>query len=286
MNKMLEDVHRDAIKKFKPAGEEDKKRFMNAVISVLECHTISWMEGLLVLEGYAEEKTDDQYLKRILYLIVDGREFQCIIEIMTEEYWIKEPQGTKAMVFLIYLLGAYYVLYVYSLETTVESLRTVIVFSEEYLVEFDKLVGKIVDQKKEIEKQREKEMQAWRLECDVKDKEAEKILHSHPVITNFELFEMIQALEEEIGKLPNLFIQKVINEMGFQIVSDCFYVFSDQARQKILESDDSFIFLWKKNERYVVDYVIGIKEHEEEELLGSLFVMSGTVKRLYKQEKQ
>ncbi len=282
MDKILDDVRKDAMKKCRITGEEDKKRLTAAAVLMLEIGETVRTEGMLAVYKYIEKKTVNEFLKRILRQMSEGTDAVLTFEAAANEYWEKDPQGILAMVFYIYLLGADYIYSGYPSATVMESLRTLL--PEGCHEKFDRRVEKINNKRKKCKQKQQKQMYLFKQKEALQRQEAEKLLHSPPVIINKELLEIVHALEEEIGKLPDLSFEKVLNEMEFEILCDCFYVLSDESRQRILDNYDSFASRLRSFE--YMDYVIGRKGREEEEVLGAVFVLSGTMKRLQRQESK
>lgn len=90
MEKILDDVRRDAINKLMLAGEEDKAPLKDAAALMMKCCQINIEEGSLALKNAACESKDER-LKKMIVFIEDGVYLDEIIEIATNEYWMQNP---------------------------------------------------------------------------------------------------------------------------------------------------------------------------------------------------
>lgn len=104
MEKILDDVRRDALAKLK--GEKDGiQELEDAINTVLYLSRRARYNGLLSLEAEAVN-VRSEYLRNIIMLVVDACEPDEIVEFGTNAYWKDDPQGGQAMVYYIYLRGA------------------------------------------------------------------------------------------------------------------------------------------------------------------------------------
>jgi len=281
MNKMLDDVRRDAIQKCKPTGEEDNKILADAAGLVLEFAIPAIYEGELDLEEKTKNKKDDsrRFFKELIMLLVVGIHPGLVAEIGSNEYWARNPQGIRAMVLCIYLWG---ICCIYTGDYAMVCKDIYTLLPESCYPRLDRQMVILEEKRKLLEK----EKQERHLKYEEKEKLAEKALQDYlcgsPVLTNQELLEIVHVLEEQIEKLPDAFLMKVLNEKMRDEKYHCFYVLNDKIRQRILK-DDIFIEICR-NELSWDDYT-ELQKLEEEEIMGAVLVMSGIIKRLCKQEK-
>lgn len=280
MYKILDDVRRDAVQKCRPTGEEDNKILADAAVLILKLSIYAHYEGLLALEEQASKRTVDDFLRRIIMHVVDGCDPLLVAEIGSNEYWTRDPQGIQAMVLYIYLWGAYRIQSGADMMELSIAIHTLL--PESCHPQLDREMA-ILEEKREL---LEKEEQERHLKWEKKEKLAEEILKDYlygpPVFTGQELLENVHALEEQIEKLPDTFLEKVLHEM-WEEKYHCFYVFNGKIRQRIRKLKDNFIQVYRES--------LGYREYteaqklEEEEILGAILVMSGIIRRLSKQEK-
>lgn len=278
MYKILDDVRRDAIQKCRPTGEEDNKILADAAAQILKLSIYAQWEGLLALEEQVSKRTADDFLRRTIMHVVDGCDPLLIAEMGSNEYWTRDPQGIQAMALYIYLWGAYRIQSGADMMELSIAIHTLLPENPQ----LDREMA-ILEEKREL---LEKEEQERRLKREKKKKLAEEVLQDYlygpPVFTGQELFENVHALEEQIEKLPDTVLEKVLYKMGEEKYH-CFYVFNGKIRQRIRKLEDNFIQIYRES--------LGYREYteaqklEEEEILGAVLVMSGIIRRMSKQEK-
>ncbi len=280
MYKILDDVRKDAIQKCKPTGEEDNKILVDAAVLILELTIYACDEGLLALEEKTGKMTVNDFLKRIIMLVVDGTDPKLVAEIGSNEYWARNPQGIQAMVLYIYLWGTGCIQYG---DYAMAFMGIYSLLPESRYLQLGRQIVKLEEKRKLLEKEEQERDLKWEERRELTEKALQDYLCGPPVLTNQELLEIVHALEEQIEKLPDAFLKKVLYEMGEERYH-CFYVFNDKIRQRILKlADDSFIQQYRESLVYF-DHTKPQKL-EEEEILGAVLVMSGIIKCLSKQEK-
>lgn len=105
---ILDDIRRDAIEKIKTADIEDSQLLIDSAIDIVAASMFARREGMLPLELIVESFSSD-FFKLPLLLLVDATPSECIVEIMSNEYWIRDPQGVQAMIAYFYIRGALYI---------------------------------------------------------------------------------------------------------------------------------------------------------------------------------
>lgn len=103
MEKILDDVRRDAITKLK-MSEKNVEALAEAADRVMLCARISRRNGLLALESEAKY-TDSEFLRFVMMMVVNACEQEVFAEEATNAYWATQPEGVWAMVDYIYLRG-------------------------------------------------------------------------------------------------------------------------------------------------------------------------------------
>lgn len=280
MERMLDDVRRDAVEKLGHLGEAEKRQLTDAVILVMEfwLNFNSYVGRFVILsrvEREVEEKVEDELFKWVaLEAIYSGGDEDYCLEKITSEYWMKNPQGIKAMIFCIYIYGIFYTR-TYKTFAEVES-KMLLLLPKDCHSLFDEQMEKIRQQEKILSR---KKIISRVEDMPEEEKEImEKLFRFHPVIKNAELAERIPVLEGVIRKLTDSSIVEVINHMGDEEY-DCFYVFSNEIRKKMIygairAEEDCCI------EFRCLEKIAGQEEREEEELLGAVLYMLGKIKRL------
>lgn len=108
MEASLDDMRRDAIEKLKTANNEDSQLLIDSAIHILTLSMFAREEGLLPLEFVIQNFSSD-FLKLPILLIVDAFPPEEIIEITSNEYWTRDPQGVQAMIAYFYIRGTLYI---------------------------------------------------------------------------------------------------------------------------------------------------------------------------------
>lgn len=85
MEKILDDVRRDAFAKLK-MSEENVEVLAEAADRIILCCRISRRNGLLALESEAKY-TDSEFLRSVMMMVVDAYESEKIVEVATNAYW-------------------------------------------------------------------------------------------------------------------------------------------------------------------------------------------------------
>lgn len=98
MNDMMQEVRKDVFCQMKNNGiSEETFALMTALLTFL---TVSRNEGLLALEEIIPQHSQlDQYeeVEQFFSYMIKGTNSVVLIELMTNEYWCREPQGVLAL---------------------------------------------------------------------------------------------------------------------------------------------------------------------------------------------
>lgn len=279
MERMLDDVRRDAVEKLGHLGEAEKRQLTDAAILVMEFWLNYNSDGgrwviLTRVEREVEEKVEDELFKWFALKCIRTYSEDFCAEMITSEYWMKNPQGIKAMIFCIYIYGTFYTR-THKTFAEVES-KMLLLLPKDCHPLFDEQMEEIRQQEKIVSRKK----RTNRVE-DLPEEEREmmeKLFRFHPVIKNAELAERIPVLEGVIRKLTDSSIVEVINHMGDEEY-DCFYVFSNEIRKKMIygairAEEDCYI------DFRCLEKIAGQEEREEEELLGAVLYMLGKIRRL------
>ena len=111
---ILNDVKLDAFKKIKSADD--------AVLYILALAQTTRRHGLLCLDILIEDLPEP--LRIPIQMVADCCPYGEIVEIATNDYWSRDPQGIQAMVFYIYICGALYIRKGYSPDALKDALET------------------------------------------------------------------------------------------------------------------------------------------------------------------
>lgn len=107
MEVILDDMRRNAIEKLKTANNEDTRLLIDSAIHILTLSALARKEGLIALELSVQNFSSDFFNLPIL-LVAEAAPPEEIIEITTNEYWTRDPQGVQAMIAYFYIRGMLY----------------------------------------------------------------------------------------------------------------------------------------------------------------------------------
>lgn len=279
MYKILDDVRRDAIQKCRPTGEEDNKILADAAALILKLSIHAHCEGLLALEEQVSKRTVDDFLRGIIMRVVDGNDPRLIAEIGSNGYWTRNPQGIQAMVLYIYLWGTC------CIQDNGHAMMCMGIYAllpESCHSQIARQMAILEEKRERLEEKEQERHLKWQEKGELAEEILQDYLYGDPVFTGQELLENVHALEEQIEKLPDTVLKKVLCEMGEEKYH-CFYVFNGKIRQRIRKLRDGFIQIYRES-LWFREYTEAQKL-EEEEILGAVLVMSGIIRRLSKQEK-
>ena len=103
MERILDDVRRDAMTKLQMTGE-DGTLLIDAAVNIVEMSDVAHREGLLALEEFNEDNNSD-FAKWLVMLVVDGTDSDLLCEMAVNEYWMRESEGVCAMADYMYIRG-------------------------------------------------------------------------------------------------------------------------------------------------------------------------------------
>ncbi|MCI8993496.1 MAG: hypothetical protein HFG80_12385 [Eubacterium sp.] len=260
MEKMLDDVRRDAIAKLKEAEEtaskKEQKLLVEAAMDVMTLHYVACGEGMHALEEKAKIM-ESEFLKTLIVLAANGMDFESAAEIATNEYWMEAPDGTEAMIDYIYIRGVLGILEGESEQVLTEILQTLIPKNRrlEYRVQVDKW-------EKVIKTQHRKEI-------------SDKFARIHPpVFQNTDLLHHISVLEKEILILTDKSMKRVMREMEERDLAVCVYALWEKVQRKILDN------LGTRVVTKIMEIVVSLAPVSEEEVSDSITKMLSVIEVL------
>lgn len=222
MEKILDDVRRDAIAKLREAeaaaSKQEQKLLVEAAMDVMTLHYVACSEGMHALEEKAKI-IDSKFLKTLIVLAANGADFESAAEIATNEYWMEMPDGIHAMIDYIYIRGVLGILEGENEQILTEVLQSLIPKSRrlEYRVQVDKW-------EKIVKTQHRK---------DISDKFAR--IHP-PVFQDRDLLHHVSVLEKEILILTDKSVKRVVREMEDHDLAVCVYALWEKVQRKILDN--------------------------------------------------
>ena len=121
-NGILNDVRQDAFKKIKSAGDADASFLIDAALYILALAQTARRHGLLCLDILIEDLPEP--LRIPIQMVADCYPYEEFVEIATNDYWSRDPQGIQAMASYIYICGALYIRKGYSPDALKDALET------------------------------------------------------------------------------------------------------------------------------------------------------------------
>lgn len=212
MDKMLDDVRRDACKKLMECETEDFMILVDTADTLMRLSHQVKREGLLSLEDAAYLLPVPEYGKMLSQRIVEGTEPDTVIEIGTNEYWKENPGGMESMVWYMYLRGMYGIRIGESpviLQTVFQTLMPLQCRSS-------------WQERVEAEKEREGADSISRFAA------------LSPVFKNGELIKKMHELEQEVKAFDDRAVQRILREVDNHDLAVCLYGLNGEAREKIL----------------------------------------------------
>lgn len=209
LDTILDTVRIDAITKLKKAANK-QTIVLDAAKDIMKLADLARKEGLLALENVLETITSD-LLKQLILLVVDGTFPDLIIEIATNIYWTKAPDGEEAMVDYIYIRGMIGIQNGENLRTLDKILKSLMPFElcQKYQAQMEVLHQKEV---------------------------VEKLFNIHPSFQDSETLESIHNLKKIVYSLPNRGIQRLLRELDNKDLAICIYVLQQDVRKKLLDN--------------------------------------------------
>jgi len=254
MEKILDDVRRDAILKLKTA-KGDLNQLADAGTTVISLYNTARYEGLLALEEKAEEVSPG-FLKRLLMLVVYATDPEKIVEIATNEYWINALEDADAMRDYIYIRG---VLGIQAgenlnlLEIILQSLMPV-------------QQGQNFDEKAE-EINREAKM------CHDKATAA-KFSNIFMDCQDVKTAEQIHAFEKSLLSYSDRVLQRMIRDIDNRDMAVCMYAFQEDMRRKVLNN------VTKRLGAVLMELVVELAPIQYGDVAESIAKVQGVIKRL------
>ena len=221
MEKILDEVRRDAIEKLKTADTEDLHLLTDAAAYACSLTKIEQLYGLSAVKQ-AVGDSQSEFFRFICKFISEPFEADDAIQLITNEYWSRNPQGVQAMTAYIYIRTALCIPdpehpfpgeFRFLLQSLVPpgSLRR----------EFEEKTGKI---DREIESRHERKI-------------SESFSHIiWPEFQDAETLEDIRALESVLDRLPDRDIQRLIRVMDIDTISACICAFSENMQNRVIQN--------------------------------------------------
>lgn len=215
MNRMLYDVRQDAFRKLIAVKKAERNQIIDAVIRIMKLSEITWENGLLALADAKETEgsgAGQNYLRRLIQVLVDGCEAEELLEIMTNEYWVQNPEAGLAMEYYIYLRGG----------IMLQSCRYEPYKMQQFLESILPLSWR-EDYKRRLKEKRDAEKRYV-----LKSFEKLKV-----TVESAEVKEKINTLETEILKMSSQDLTEWIRRQENRELTVCFMVFGKQVQRKI-----------------------------------------------------
>lgn len=214
MNKALDDVRKDAIKKLRESETENMASITDAADNLLQLWDIAKREGLLSLEEAIEKLVNypmPEYGKLLTMLIVDGTDSELVLEIGTNEYWRKNPQGAESMVFYLYLRG------ILGIQSCEPSLILQILYQS------------LMPEKCQFLFQEKIKARNKKRNLDI----AEKLSSLPPAFENIELIEKLHELESELESFDDRALQRILRNINNNALTLCLYGLKEETKERI-----------------------------------------------------
>lgn len=219
MEKILDDVRRDAIEKLKAADTEELHLLTDTASYIYSLAKMRRFYGLSAVEQ-AVKDSPSEFFRSVCTYTSDPFEYGDAVELVTNEYWSRNPQGVQAMITYLYIRTAlcihephtpeYFRCFLLSL-IPAGSLRR----------EFEERMEKTG---KEMESLREKEL-------------SERYSHiTGPVFQDTEALENIHTLESVLTRLPDRSVQRLLREISLYTLSACIFAFSEAVRDRVMHN--------------------------------------------------
>ncbi len=273
MEKIIDDVRRDAIAKLKKATNTKNKLLESAEQIIMLAETAR-QRGLLALEEIVENIESD-YAKQLITFMIDGTDPVIIAEIATNKYWTDAPEDAQAMIYYIYLRG---ILGIQSgehpklLEKILLSLIPIEV-CEEYKAWAD---------------EREKKSQI-RYENAIREKQShiryenaitEKFSNISTQFSSENTLKSISDLENQLQMYPNPSIQRIARDIDNRTWAVCVYALKGEKhckmQSKLLDN------ISKRTKNIIMEDVVFNPPINETEICDSIAKMLSIIHQLQK----
>lgn len=221
MEKILDEVRRDAIEKLKTADTEDLHLLTDAAAYACSLTKIEQLYGLSAVKQ-AVGDSQSEFFRFICKFISEPFEADDAIQLITNEYWSRNPQGVQAMTAYIYIRAALYI-------SDPEHLLS---DGFRYLLQSLLPPGSLRREFKELTERTYQEMES-RHEKEISESFSHIIW---PLFQDEEMLENIHALESVLGRLPNLYVQRLLQDMDINTVSVCICALGEDVRDRVMRN--------------------------------------------------
>lgn len=217
MEKILDDVRRDAIEKLKAADTTENIHILaDAVIYIYSLAKTNQLYGCSAVEQ-AVKDSPSGFFRFICTFLSDPYDSDDAITLVTNEYWSRNPQGVQAMAEYIYI-------------------RTALSLPDLYLPYCRYLFQSLL---LPVPGRLYREMEKTGLEMESRHAKEISESFSHiiwPVFQDAETLENIRALESAIDRLSDWYLQRLLREMDVNTVSACISVSSENIRNRVIQN--------------------------------------------------
>lgn len=211
MEKILNDVRRDAIKKLR-MSDKNVEILAEAADRIMICTRKVYRYGFLSLESGAKD-TDSEMLRLTTMLLVHACTFEEIVEEATATYWATQPEGVWAMADYIYLRGVLMLSHGLAPDQHVAPM-------------LQSLIPK--DQRSEFKKRMRSKAQHRK---EIFDKYTQI---QQPVLRNADLSEKIQALKRVLSQGIWEWTREIC-DMEVDDLAVCIYVMDPEIREDMVD---------------------------------------------------
>lgn len=258
MDKILDDVRRDACKKLMECETEDLKILVDTADILMQLWYLAKREGFLALDGAEPDDAKGmlpEYGKMLRQLVVDGVEPDTVVEIGTNEYWKENPQGVESMVWYMYLRGM----------CGIQADENGMILETIFQTLMPLQCRSLWQERIRAEKERE--------EAD----SISRFAALSPVFENRELIEKLHELEQEMEVLDDRAVQRILREADDYKLALCLYGLNEGAREKILGNVSRWLAGTMREEAIYLDEFGDVKESD---VLKSVAGILGIIKKL------
>lgn len=258
MDKILDDVRRDACKKLTECETEDLKILVDTADILMQFRYMVRREGLLALDGAEPDDAKGvlpEYGKMLQQLVGDGTEPDTVVEIGTNEYWKEDPQGVESMVWYMYLRGI----------CGIQAGENPSILQTVFQTLMPLRCRSLWQERIRAEKERE--------EADL----ISRFATLSPVFENRELIEKLHELEQEMEVLDDRAVQRILREASAYKLTLCLYGLNEGAREKILGNVSRCLVGMLREDAIYLDELGDVKESD---VLKSVASILGIIKTL------
>ena len=221
MKKTLDDVRRDAIRKLKAANTEDLHFLTDTAVYIDSLVKTRDLHGLSAMEQ-AVKDSPSEFFRSVCTFLSNPYDLDDAIELVTNEYWSRNLQGVQAMTAYIYIRTALYI-------SDPEHLLSA---GFRYLLQSLLPPGSLRREFEELTERTYQEMES-RHEKEISESSSHIIW---PLFQDEEMLENIHALESVLGRLPNLYVQRLLQDMDINTVSVCICALGEDVRDRVMRN--------------------------------------------------